>query len=436
MASADRAKVQELKEKISDQKEKIETLKNYYEEKIDKLDNKKQALEFKASGLKFIPGAGKKAGQKLDEMKAVSDELSDMRKKKREELAEAKEELEKLKNEYNDAKEELKAKRAEGAKTIEKKIKTKKKSQIDLFKASVVIGIIGLLIFVPSSFTAIGEGSAKGVGGFGIFVGLVAVVLSIWLLLQAKKKGEKLIKPIIALSLAGVVALGCLIAVIADPIAVNSKCSAYNSVEEMKIGDSSLCKDRVAELEKQKQDEENARKEAAIKAKDECSAKSYSWNSSENRCNTDEEQKKEDTEKKAKSECSAKNYDWKYSENRCNTDSEQQVANQKKAEEEAKRAEANKTTTYTGTDHDENDSAGRYVKITNACLDRLDHHYPGTLPLGSYDGYTIYYSVTLKGDGTLVEGFMNGYHRTKNGQKILSYKCIYENGLAKIQGLD
>ena len=267
-------------------------------------------------------------------------------------------------------------------------------------------------------------------------MGLVAVALSIWLLLQAKKQGEKLIKPIIALGLAGVVALGCLIAVIADPIAVNLKCSAYNSVEEMKISDSSLCKDRVVELEKQKQDEENAKKEAIAKAKDECSAKNYSWNSSANRCNTEEEQRKENSEKEAKSSCSAKNYDWNSSEKRCNTDSEQQVANQKKAEEEAKRAEANKTTTYTGTDHDENDSAGRYAKITDACLDRLDHHYPGTLPLGSYDGYTIYYSVTLKGDGTLVEGFMNGYHKTKNGQKILSYKCIYENGSAKIQGLD
>lgn len=314
--------------------------------------------------------------------------------------------------------------------------KSKNKETSGKLTASFLISTVGLLLLVPSSFVAIGKGNAAGVGGFGIFVGLVAATLSTLAFLEAKKKNDNLIKPIIGLVLAGLIVLGCLISIIADPIAKNARCSAFNSEEEMSLDDHSVCRERIKEIEQQKQDEENAKKEAKQKAKDECSAKNYSWNSSNNRCNTDEEQEKEDAEKKAKSECSAKDYDWNSTEGRCNTDSEQQTANQKKAEEEAKRAEANKTTTYTGTDHDANDNAGRYTKLMNACLDRLDYHYKGTYPLDSDDGYPITYSVTLKGDGTLVEGFMNGYHRTKNGQKILSYKCTYENGSAKIQGLD
>lgn len=153
-------------------------------------------------------------------------------------------------------------------------------------------------------------------------------------------------------------------------------------------------------------------------------------------CLSEEESEKSDKKEAARKECSDKGYNWNYGEERCNTDSEQQAAIQEKAEEDSRREEANKTTTIAGKDHDENDNAGKFDAIMSACLDRLENNFPGTYPLDSDDGYPIYYSITVKGDGTLVKGSMTGYHRTRNGQKVLDYKCSYEDGSAKILGLD
>ena len=115
----------------------------------------------------------------------------------------------------------------------------------------------------------------------------------------------------------------------------------------------------------------------------------------------------------------------------------------KKAEEEAKKAEdarkaeeANKTTTITGQDHDENDNAGKFNTIMNACLDKVDSWYPNAYPFDSDDGYPIYYSITVKADGTLVEGSMKGKIKTYHGNKILDYTCNYKDGVAKLKGLD
>lgn len=434
MANIDKTRAQELKEKITEQKEKIETLQTYYDGKISKLDSKKQLLEMKASGLKIIPGTSKKSDQKLEEMKAVSEEISEMKSKKREEIADAKNKLEELKSEYDEVKNKLKAARSESMKleNIQSQMKKKMKNPT---RTGIIVGLIGLF-FAFVSLSGIGDGNASGVSIFTLIIGAMAAIFSVPAFIVELKERKQFVKSIIGISLTGATILGSLIAIIADPISVNIQCSSYNSVEEMKIGDSSKCKKRVAELEQQKQDEENAKKEAAQKAKDECAAKNHDWNSTNNRCNTEEEQAKLDAEKKAKSDCSAKNHDWNSSENRCYTDSEQQAKNAEREAEKKRQEEANKTTNVTGVDHDANDTAGKFTKITNACLDRVEVHYPGAYPLDSYDGAPIYYSVTLKGDGTLVEGSMTGKIKTKYGNKILDYDCTYKNGSAKIRGFD
>lgn len=107
-----------------------------------------------------------------------------------------------------------------------------------------------------------------------------------------------------------------------------------------------------------------------------------------------------------------------------------------KAEEARRAEEANRTTTITGQDHDANDNAGKFNAIMNACLDQVDSWYPGAYPFDSDDGYPIYYSITVKTDGTLVEGSMQGKIKTKHGNKILDYDCTYKDGAAKIKGLD
>ena len=253
---------------------------------------------------------------------------------------------------------------------------------------------------------------------------------------EGKREKKKFVKAVIGLSLTGVTILSAIIAIIADPIAVNARCSVFNSKEEMSLGESSICRERVKQLEQQKQDEENAKKETAKRAKDECSAKNYEWNSDKNRCNTEEEQSKYETEKKAKSECSAKNYDWNSSEKRCNTDSEQQAKNAEREAEKQRQEEANKTTTITGKDHDANDMAGKFNKIADACWDKLEKFWTGGVSiLDSDDGYPITYSATIKNDGTIVEGSMTGYYQTKGG-KLKPLSCSYKNGSVKISGVE
>lgn len=306
------------------------------------------------------------------------------------------------------------------------------------FKASLILSAVGAFFFI-GALTQIGTGGSAIFSGLTILFCLVAGYFSIPALIKEvndKVKGKEFIKSIIAVSIVGLLVLGSIIAMIADPIALNKRCSAFTSIDEMSLDETSICKNRISEIEAQAEAEKNAADEALAKAKDECKAKDYDWNSSERRCNSDEEQQKENAKKKAKEECKAKKYNWDYAKDRCNTDAEQQADNQKKAEEEAKRAEANKTTTYTGKDHDDNDKAGRYTKIMNACWDELEAFWPkGVAILDSDDGYPITYSVTLKGDGTLVEGSMIGTYRTGQG-KIKDLNCIYKNGSAKVAGIE
>lgn len=433
MPSENKAKARELKEQISDKKEEIESISETYEKKIDALDSKIQALELKSnavSAINFIPKAAEKAEKQADELRTLKKELSDLKKKKREEISKAKIELEKLKSEYHDAKSVVKA---EDTKAAQDKIEKISKNK-NLPKFGIIVGAVGVF-FAITSLANIGSNHASGVSIYTIIIGLIALALSVPNFLKERKQKQHFVKALVNLILAGATILGAIIAIIADPIAVKAKCSAYNSVEEMKIGDSSVCKDRVKELEQQKKDEENAKAEALEKAKSECSAKNYDWNSSKNRCNTEDEQKAKDEETKAKSECSAKNYSWNSTEKRCYTDEEQAAANAKKAEEEAKRAEANKTTTITGKDHDDNDMAGKFSKLANACWDKLDTFWTDAVILDSDSGRPISYSVTVKNDGTLVEGEMTGYYRTKSGN-IKPLYCTYDNGTVKIAGIE
>lgn len=437
MTSASKAKIQELKERISDQKDKIESLETIYTEKIDRLDSKKQSLELKssvASSFNFIPGAGKKADQRADELKSVSEELLKTKKKKREEIGKAKAELEKLKNEYKNAKDEARTEKANNPEIKNATAKLKKFQTKNHLTAGITIGAIGVFLAI-TGLANIGQGNAWGVSLFAIIIGAISAVFSVPAFLKERKEKQHFMKAIVALSLTGATILGSIIAIIADPISVNARCASYNSVEEMKIGDSSLCKGRVQELEQQKKNEENAKNEAKQKAKDECSAKNYDWNSDKNRCNTEEEQKAKDEEEKARSECSAKNYDWNSSEKRCNTESEQQAKDAEREAAKKRQEEANKTTTIKGADHDENDMAGKFDKIMNACWDKLEAFWTGGVSiLDSNDGYPITYSATVKGDGTIVEGYMLGHYRTRNGN-IKELNCSYKNGSVTISGI-
>lgn len=318
------------------------------------------------------------------------------------------------------------------------KAKTKRQNN-DLLKGGIIAGGIGVF-FTLGAIGNIGTGYTFGVSIFAIIVGAIAAAFSVPVFLKEKKNPAK--KTIVALALAGVTVLGSLVAMIADPIAVKVRCSSYNSVEEMKIGDSSRCRERVDELKRQKQEEETAKAEAIEAEKQECSAKSYDWNSDAGRCNTESEQKEAEKKKaeeaaieKAKSECSAKKYDWNYDKKRCNTDSEQKAKEAEREAERKRQEEANRTTTITGKDHDSNDMAGKFDKIMNACWDELDAFWTaGVSILDSNDGYPISYSVTVKGDGTLVKGYMVGYYRTHGG-KIKELNCVYENGSASVKGL-
>ena len=430
----------QLREKISSLKEKIESMDSSYETKISVLESKKQALETKSrmtASFKIMPKASEKVERAIAELEVVDEELERLRNERDEKLSEAKQTL-------SDLKAELKTAKSSEQEEFSKKVKDvkTKASKMNSIRIGMIISGIGLFFALASLFN-IGNGNASGVAIFTLILGAISAIFSVPAFLKERKERKKYVKALIGLIMTGVVILSAIIAIIADPIAVNVRCGKFNSEDEMSLSEMSICKARREELKTKQEAEQKAKEEESQKKKDECSTKSYDWNYSENRCNNDDEQKAanekkqaEEAEKKAKEECSVKNYDWNSTEKRCNNDSEQQAANQKKAEEQRKIEEANKTTTYTGKDHDENDNAGRYNKLIDACLDRLDYHFSGTYPLDSDDGYPIYYSVTLKGDGTLVEGFMNGYHKTKMGNKILDYKCDYKNGSAKIRGLD
>ena len=182
---------------------------------------------------------------------------------------------------------------------------------------------------------------------------------------------------------------------------------------------------------------DKAAEEEKARKKTECEAAEGKWNGYS--CKSKEEL---EAEAKAKAEKEAeemkkKEEAAKAAEEKKKQEEAARAAEEKKKQEEARKAEeANKTTIIAGQDHDANDNARKFDTLMNVCLDQVDSWYPGAYPLDSDDGYPIYYSVTVKADGTLVEGSMKGKIKTKYGNKILDYTCNYKDGVAKIRGLD
>ncbi len=156
---------------------------------------------------------------------------------------------------------------------------------------------------------------------------------------------------------------------------------------------------------------------------------------------------KVDCHKTQEALCKEKGGIWNNS--KCKTKEEIEAEEKAKQEEATKKAEAedvkkdetkrdeSSLTTITGRDHDDNDYAGKYDVVMNACLDQLEYHYgSGTYPYDSGDGYPISYKVVFDGD-VLVYGEMSGYFDNIHGDTIAKqYTCKYENGVAKLAGID
>lgn len=148
---------------------------------------------------------------------------------------------------------------------------------------------------------------------------------------------------------------------------------------------------------------------------------------------------KVDCHKTQETLCKEKGDIW--SNSKCKTKEEIETEEKAKQEESAKKEEAKQEasslTTITGRDHDENDYAGKYDVVMNACLDQLEYHYgSGAYPYDSGDGYPISYKVVFDGD-TLVSGEMSGYWDNIHGDTVpKQYTCKYENGVAKLAGID
>ena len=200
------------------------------------------------------------------------------------------------------------------------------------------------------------------------------------------------------------------------------RCGSYNKLEDIPTYEHSLCKEKVAELQAEKTSKEE-------KAKEECPAKGYKWNTINGRCNTDAEQE-EANKKKAEEEVKE--------------EAKRQEAEAKKAEEEArKREEESKYVTYTGTDGDANDYAGKYDALWNVCWDILEEKVgsPFMSVLDTRDGpYPVNISMTVSGDGSLVRGSMKGYflyaRRSVFGKfkeyAVYYFDCNYSNGTTSL----
>lgn len=230
---------------------------------------------------------------------------------------------------------------------------------------------------------------------------------------SAKSKELKKWGIVCAIGLGFLLVFGCFVAIALPYAEKVDRCNSYVNIEEVPASDYSACKEQVARLQEKAETVETEEKEK-------CSAKNYEWNEKEHHCNTDDEQE-ESTKKKAEEE------------------TKKAEAEAKKKEEEVKRAEAeakkreeeSKYVTYTGTDHDANDYAGRYDKLLDACWNKLDSKSSTLYELDSNDGYPITYSVTLSSDGSLVSGSMEGYYMTVHN-KVMKYRCTYSNGIASL----
>lgn len=435
----------QLKQKINSQKEKIESLESTYETKINLLKSKKSKLETKANigaSLKAIPGATKKAESALAELETVNKDLEKLREEHDKKISEAKTTLSELKAKHKKSVATDKENYAKQAQVVKDKIKQ------NLFWYSMIVVIVGLILAIIA-LCLLGSVATIVLAIIALVFGAISAIYSIPTLIEQRKNNNIAAKTWFSVATTGIVVVMSVLALIINPIArsaVIAKEEAKAAKELAELAEE--CKKSLANVENnwkcsQPKYENEDFYYTTNDLKKKCESKGRRWKDSESICLPKAEsdkiiaqEKAEEAENKLKSECSAKNYDWNYDAKRCNTDTEQKAKNAEREAERKRQEEANKTTTITGKDHDANDMAGKFNKLTDACLDRLDKHFPNTYPLDSGDGYPISYTATIKGDGTIVSGSMTGYHKTYYGNKILSYSCKYENGSAKILGQD
>lgn len=346
---------------------------------------------------------------------------------------------------------------------------------------SIIVSAAGLF-FTLGAMITVGRGGAFV---FSIIAFLLAAISAYFclpvFLKERKNKGKvNFTKSMYCVMLAGMIAIIAVISSIADPIAVNVRCSSFDSVDGMGLGDLGLCKSRIEELEKE-QDKKNTEEKASREQKqkelfsqfvgktynveNEDFCKSHAGNDYPNnytksirfddeshitvyRCGDSVETYSVKFSDRADNKFSFDVYDpvemaedgsyiiFQHSKYTTEAKSQESVVSELERQKAAEASKPKSNTTYTGVDHDENDDAGRYTSLMNKCLDRLDSYFKDTYPLDSADGYPIYYSVTLDSDGSLVEGSMTGHHKTRTSQRVLEYKCVYKNGSAEIQGMD
>ncbi len=219
-------------------------------------------------------------------------------------------------------------------------------------------------------------------------------------------------KIILAVSLGFLLIFACFVAIIIPYADKVDRCNSYVDIADVPASDYSVCKEKVAELQ----------------------AKAIA------------------NEEREQEECVAKNYKWNSSENRCNTDKEQEEVARKQAEEEAKKAEAEKnkaeelarrkTECESKPYHTWNGSsctAETWTKelgwsevennqcYVDAIYDKMDDRYGSSFDiLGHYDGLdwsaTEYYS-----GGTLTKTDVYfGYKFLKSGNLYMA-KCEVKN---------
>lgn len=437
---------QQLKQKISSQKDKIESLKSTYETKIDLLENKKDKLEAKAhlgASLKIMPNATKKAEAALAELETVNKDLEKLKEERNKKLSEAKKVLS-----------ELKAKRKESvaedkANAIKKAQVAKEKITQNLFWYSMLAVVVGLILAIIA-LCLLGSVATMVLAIIALVFCVIAAIYPVPTFIKQRKNNSIKAKTWFSVAATGIVAFMSILALIINPIvrsAVIAKEEERAAEELAELAEE--CRKSFANVESnwkcsQPEYENEDFYYTTNDLKKECSNKGRRWKDSEYACLSKTEsdkiiaqEKADEVENKLKSECSAKNYDWNYDAKRCNTDEEQKAKNAEKEAERKRQEEANKTTTITGKDHDANDMAGKFSKLADACWDKLDEFWTagGTVILDSDSGYPISYSITVKGDGTLVNGTMTGSYRTKSGN-IKPLYCTYDNGTVKIVGID
>lgn len=436
----------QLKQKISSQKGKIESLESTYEAKIELLESRKDKLESKAHlgvSSKIIPGATKKAEEAIAELEKVNNELEKVKEERDKKLSEAKKVLSELKVKRKESTATDRANSIQKAKLTEEKIKQ------NLFWYSILVAIVGLILAIIA-LCLLGSMATIVLAIIALVFSAIAAIYPIPTFIKQRKAHSVKTKTWISLIATGIVIAMSVIALILNPVIR----SAVIAEEEAKAAEelaelAEKCRKSFANVESNWQCSQSEYENEDFyyttdDLRKECSNKGRRWDDDEYTCLSQVESNKIIAQEKAaaeesklKSECSAKSYDWNYDAKRCNTAEEQKAKEAEREAERKRQEEANKTTTITGKDHDANDMAGKFSKLADACWDKLDEFWTagGTVILDSDSGSPISYSVTIKGDGTLVKGTMTGNYRTKGG-KVKPLYCTYDNGTVKITGID